>query len=97
ARRQGGAPATLAARIDEALSEVAGHAEADTVRALARLAIGQEGAETDAMISRALPAIEDCHDCADFILVPLLRCRGVYGDRLEAGLLGRIDNAILGY
>ncbi|MFC3321322.1 hypothetical protein [Mesorhizobium cantuariense] len=97
ARRQGMAPDTLAARIDEALSEVAAHAEADTVRALARLAKGQEGAETDAMISRALPAIEDCHDCADFILVPLLWCRGAYGDRLEAGLRARVDSAILGY
>ncbi|TGV41569.1 hypothetical protein EN803_43510, partial [Mesorhizobium sp. M2D.F.Ca.ET.160.01.1.1] len=75
ARRQGDAPEALAASIDEALDEVATHAEADTVRALARLAIGQQGAETDAMISGALPAIEDCHDCADFILVPLLWCR----------------------
>ncbi|UCI21652.1 hypothetical protein FJ970_12135 [Mesorhizobium sp. B2-1-8] len=97
ARRQGGAPETLAARIDEALSEVAGHAEADTVRALARLAKGQEGTETDAMISGVLPAIEDCHDCADFILVPLLWCRRAYGDRLDAGLRGRVDKAILGY
>lgn len=97
ARRQGAAPATLAARIDEALREVSGHAEADTVRALARLAIGQGGAETDAMIAGALPAIEDCHDCADFILVPLLWCRKAFGDRLEPGLLARIDKAILGY
>lgn len=97
ARRQGNASETLAARIEEALIEVAGQAEADTVRALARLAIGQEGAETDAMISGALPAIEDCHDCADFILVPLLWCRGVYGDRLAADLRARVDNAILGY
>ncbi|MFK0692244.1 hypothetical protein ACFX5Q_29245 [Mesorhizobium sp. IMUNJ 23033] len=97
ARRQGSAAATLAARIDEALSEVAEHAEADTVRALARLAIGQEGAETEAMISGALPAIEDCHDCADFILVPLLWCRKAYGDRLAANLCARVDKAILGY
>ncbi len=97
ARRQGDAPATLAARIDEALGEVADHAEADTVRALARLAIGQAGAETGAMIYGALPAIEDCHDCADFILVPLLWCRGAYGDRLEANLRARVDKAILGY
>ncbi|MER8535339.1 hypothetical protein NKH61_19400 [Mesorhizobium sp. M1005] len=96
-RRQGDAPETLTARIDEALREVAGHAEADTVRALARLAIGQQGAETDAMISGTLPAIEDCHDCADFILVPLLWCRKAYGDRLEASLRARVDNAILGY
>lgn len=97
ARRQGAVPETLAARIDEALSEVADHAEADTVRALARLAIGQAGAETDTMVSGALPAIEDCHDCADFILVPLLWCRKAYGDRLEADLRARVDKAILGY
>jgi hypothetical protein len=97
ARRQGDASETLAARIDEALREVAGHAEADTVRALARLAIGQEGAETDAMISSSLPAIEDCHDCADFILVPLLWCRKIYGDRLELNLRARVDSAILDY
>lgn len=97
ARRQGAAPETLAARIDEALQEVAGRAEADTVRALARLAVGQDGPETDAMIAGALPAIEDCHDCADFILVPLLWCRKVFGDRLEAGLRARVDRAILGY
>jgi hypothetical protein len=27
------------------------------------------------MIAASLPAIEDCHDCADFILVPLLWSR----------------------
>ncbi len=97
ARRQGIAPETLTARIDEALKEVAGHAEADTVRSLARLAIGQDGAETDAMIAGALPAIEDCHDCADFILVPLLWGRKAYGEKLDAGLRARVDEAILGY
>jgi hypothetical protein len=97
ARRQGAAPETLAARIDEALNEVAGHAEADTVRALARLAIGQHGPETDAMIAGALPAVEDCHDCADFILVPLLWCRKAYGEQLEPGLRARVDKATLGY
>ena len=97
ARRQGAAPDTLPGRIDEALCEVAAHAEPDTVRALARLAIGADGQATDAMIARALPAIEDCHDCADFALVPLLWCRKAYGDRLEAGLRDRIDQAILGY
>ncbi len=97
ARRQGAAPDTLPARIDEALREVAHRAEADTVRALARLAIDIQGSETDAMIARALPAIEDCHDCADFALVPLLWCRKVYGDAIEAALRQRIDEAVLGY
>jgi hypothetical protein len=97
ARRQGEAPATLEARIDEALGEVADHAEADTVRALARLATGQAGAETEAMIEGALPTIEDCHDCADFILVPLLWSRMAYADALDPALVERIDAAILGY
>jgi hypothetical protein len=97
ARRQGVAPSALAERIGEALGEVAGHAEADTVRALACLAIGKHGGETDAMIAASLPAIEDVHDCADFILVPLLWCRKAYGDRIEPALRARVDAAILGY
>ncbi|TXB71354.1 hypothetical protein FQV27_04620 [Paracoccus aurantiacus] len=97
AARQGDAPATLPARIAEALNEVAEHAEADTVRALARLATGKAGPETDAMIANALPAIEDCHDCADFILVPLLWCRIAYGDAIDPALRDRIDAAILNY
>ncbi|POF27966.1 hypothetical protein [Roseibium marinum] len=97
ADRQGQAPAGLAQRIDEAFREVADYAEADTVRALARLAIGRAGLETEEMISAALPAIEDCHDCADFILVPLLWCRITYGKDLTEALRARIDDAILGY
>jgi len=97
AERQGPAPAELSQRIDEAFREVADYAEADTVRALARLAIGRTGADTEAMISAALPAIEDCHDCADFILVPLLWCRKTYGGDLSETLRARIDKAILGY
>jgi len=97
AHRQGRAPKTLAARIDEALREVAGHAETDTVRALARLALGKTGEETDAMIEAALPPIEDCHDCADFILVPLLWSRKAYADGISPELRERIDKAILNY
>ena len=40
--------------------------------ALARLAVGQPGPETEAMIAAFLPPIADCWDCADFYLVPLL-------------------------
>ncbi|WP_371822110.1 hypothetical protein [Martelella soudanensis] len=95
--RQGLAPASLTERIEEALGEVANHAEADTVRALARFAIGMTGAATDAMIASALPAIEDCHDCADFILVPLIWCRAAYGDEIGAEVRDRVDAAILNY
>ena len=97
AARQGAAPRDQAARIHEALSEVAHFAEGDTVRALARLSIGEKGAETDAMIAASLPAIEDCHDCADFILVPLLWSRSVHADKLDPALVKRIDAAMLGY
>lgn len=95
--RQGEAPVSLRARIDETLTEVAAHAARDTVRAFARLAIGQGGADTDAMIMEALPAIEDCHDCADFALVPLLWARAKFGGAIGAPARERIDAAILGY
>ena len=49
------------------------------------------------MIAGALPAIEDCHDCADFILVPLLWARRVYGEAIAGDLRQRIDAAILNY
>lgn len=97
ADRQGAAPIAMGDRIAEALDEVANHGEADTVRALARLATGRGGAETDAMILGALPAIEDCHDCADFILVPLLWCRHGFADAIGGEVRERIDAAILNY
>jgi hypothetical protein len=97
ATRQGAAPADLLRRIDEALNEVAEHAEMDTVCALARLSTGRRGERTDAMMAASLPAIEDCHDCADFILVPLLWSRAVYARDMDPGLVARIDAAILGY
>lgn len=97
AERQGTAPADPAGRIAEALQEVAEFAEADAVRALARLAIGKSDETTGAMIEAVLPTIEDCHDCADFTLVPLLWSRTAFGDLLADDLLAKIDHAILGY
>jgi hypothetical protein len=97
AARQGRAPVSLPARIAEALDEVSGHAEADTVRALARLSSGRAGAQTEGMILDMLPAIEDCHDCADFILVPLIWCRKAYGGDIAPEVVARIDRAMLGY
>jgi hypothetical protein len=49
------------------------------------------------MIAASLEAIEDCHDCADFILVPLLWSRAKYADKLDAAVVARIDAAMLGY
>ena len=97
ATRQGAAPAELRDRIEEALNEVAEYAEMDTVCALSRLSTGRSGEKTDAMIAASLPAIEDCHDCADFILVPLLWSRTVYSRDMDSSLVARIDAAILGY
>ncbi|MFN3722111.1 MAG: hypothetical protein ACK4VZ_03630 [Paracoccaceae bacterium] len=94
---QGTVPPTLAARIDEALTWVATRAEPDTVAALARLAQGLSGPETEAMIDATLPAIEDCWDCADFALVPLLWGRIRFGHLLSDRVRDRIDAAILGY
>jgi len=97
ARRQGEAPALLADRIKEALDEVAQYGEADSVSALARLAVGHKGFETEAMITGILGAVEKCYDCADFILLPLLWVRAAYCKDLSPELVGRIDKAILGY
>ena len=97
AARLGAAPTTPADRIDEALTEIAGRAEADTVRALARLALGDGGAETRAMIAAALPRIDDLWDCADFALVPLIWCRMRWGALLGDELCARVDRTILGY
>lgn len=92
------APAgSIEERASEALRHVAELGESDTVRALARLAVGQSGPETDAMLAASLPAIADCHDCADFILVPLLWCRTAYGDDIGPTTRAQIDDAILGF
>ncbi len=97
ARRQGPAPAGRAARIAEALAAVAEGGEADTVRAVARLALGDGGEATRAMIAAALTRIDACWDCADFALVPLIWCRAGWPDLLGAEVCDRIDQTILGY
>ncbi len=97
--KTGPAPATLAARIDEALLWIARHAETDTETALACAAIGDAPAlaRAEAIITQALPGIEACFDCADFALVPLLWTRIAYGGQLPPALLARIDAAILDF
>lgn len=95
--RQGAAPATLADRIAETLDEISEHSERDTVRAFARLASGRGGADTDAMIEEILPSIEDCHDCADFSLVPLIWARTTWAPDIGERTRHRIDAAILNY
>jgi hypothetical protein len=90
-------PGDLGERITEILRHVTFRAEPDCVCALARLALGLGGPETDAMLAKSLPAIEDCHDCADFMLVPLLWCRIAYGDAIAPSVRAEIDNAIRGF
>ncbi len=96
AHDHGPAPTALPDRITEALRTVSEHGEADTVCALARLATGDGGAETRAMIEASLPRIDACWDCADFALVPLIVARTKYADLL-GDLSERIDATILGY
>ncbi|WP_436100260.1 hypothetical protein [Pararhizobium sp. LjRoot238] len=97
ADRQGTAPVALVDRITETLDEISEFSERDTVRAFARLASGRAGRDTDAMIEEILPSIEDCHDCADFSLVPLIWSRTVWGKDIGEPTRNRIDQAILGF
>ncbi|MCX2721502.1 hypothetical protein [Roseibium salinum] len=97
AERQGKAPEALKDRIREALDEISDYGEPDNVTALARLGSGRFGAETDRMIADTLPTIMDCHDCADFALVPLLWCRWIYKDDIAPEVVAKIDEAILSY
>ncbi|WP_353980291.1 hypothetical protein [Salinicola endophyticus] len=95
-----GAPAeTLSERIDETLAWIAANAESDTERALACLDAGSEEmrATAERIIEAELPAIEQCYDCADFSLVPLLWARIQHGHRLSPALVARLDAAILDY
>ena len=95
----GPAPQELSARIAEALKFIADEAESDTERALALLAEGgpAERAKAHEIFDAFLPVIEDCWDCADFALVPLLFCRIAYGDRIAPEMRERIDNTALVY
>lgn len=94
---QGEPPESLAARVDEALRHVADNGYSDAISALARLGLGLGGERTEAMISVSLPKIENCHDCADFHLVPLLFARIRYGDLLSDAIRARVDAATLNF
>ncbi|ODT77870.1 MAG: hypothetical protein ABS76_25790 [Pelagibacterium sp. SCN 64-44] len=97
AGRQGPAPSSLDARIEEALRAVARDMESGTTALLARLAMGDNGAEARALLEPALRQIEECWDCADFALVPLLWCRMRWPELLGEADCARIDRAILSY
>lgn len=95
----GPAPEGLPGRIQESIDWVARHAESDTETALACAA--SEDADLHArgvqIIDDALSGIEQCFDCADFALVPLLWTRTVYPERLPVEMRERIDAAILNF
>jgi hypothetical protein len=76
---------------------VARSGEWGTLRALALISTGQSGAESDSMIAADLPAILDCHDCADFTLVPLLWARLRWPERIGEGVRAELDSAILNF
>lgn len=94
--RTGPAPEALPDRIAETLAWIAAHAENDTETALACLDQG-DTARAAAIYEHELFGIEDCFDCADFALVPLLWGRIAYADRIPEGLRDRIDRAALGF
>ncbi|MGO4573987.1 hypothetical protein [Microvirga sp. 2TAF3] len=77
------------------LDHVAEKGERDMVAALARLAVGRGGPETDHIIDSCLPIVGDCHDCADFLLVPLLWCRMAWPDGISAETRASMDDVIL--
>ncbi|WP_205800255.1 hypothetical protein [Microvirga terricola] len=85
----------LKARAHIALDHVAEKGERDMVAALARLALDRGGEETDRIIDSCLPIVGDCHDCADFLLVPLLWCRIAWPDRISPQTRARMDDVIL--
>ncbi|TPW32625.1 hypothetical protein FJU08_04520 [Martelella alba] len=94
---QGRPPETLDLRIDEALHHVADKGYADAISALARLGLGLAGTRTEKMIEVSLPKIENCHDCADFHLVPLLFGRIRFAGLLSDTIRARIDAATLNF
>ncbi|MEZ5668953.1 MAG: hypothetical protein R3F55_16225 [Alphaproteobacteria bacterium] len=91
------AAAGLAARIDEVLAHAGAAAEPGPETALAQLACGRAGPHADAILAATLPPIDDCWDCADFLLVPLLWARIRHGDAIGARVREQIDRAVLGF
>lgn len=95
--KQGNPPSSLSGRVQEALDHVSHNGYPDAISALARLANGLGDETTAAMILNSLPRIEECFDCADFHLVPLLFGRIRYGHLLSEALRQRIDKATIGF
>jgi hypothetical protein len=77
------------------LEHVAERGERDMVAVLARLALGRGGPETDRIVESCLPIVGDCHDCADFLLVPLLWSRMTWPHLIGDETRARMDDVIL--
>ena len=92
-----GKPRPIRSRGRGGPGEVAEKGERDSVAAFARLAIDRGGHETDEILEACLPIIADVHDCADFLLVPLLWCRMAWPERIGAATRTRIDATVLGF
>jgi hypothetical protein len=97
ATRKRRAPPRRRDRIDEALAGWPTRASPIRWRRWRGWRWAMAGRETEAMIDATLPAIEDCWDCADFALVPLLWGRTRFGHLLSDRMRARIDAAMLGY
>lgn len=82
-------------RVRAVLEHVASNGERDMVAVLARLALGRGGPETDRIIESCLPIVGDCHDCADFLLVPLLWSRITWPHLIADETRARMDDVIL--
>jgi len=65
-------------------------------RAIAR--VGRKDVDDiAALVEAALPPVEACHDCADFLLTQLLWLRIGHGDTLPPSLKARLDRSLLGF
>ncbi|WP_262297407.1 hypothetical protein [Microvirga sesbaniae] len=93
--RQPPASPEIGVRARAVLDHVAECGERDLVAVLARLALDRGGPDTDRIIESCLPIIGDCHDCADFLLVPLLWSRMAWPERIAPGTRAGMDDVIL--
>lgn len=93
--RQPPASPDTGVRARAVLEHVAERGERDMVAVLARLALDRGGPDTDRIIESCLPIIGDCHDCADFLLVPLLWSRMSWPERIAPETRARMDDVIL--
>ncbi|UVF20430.1 hypothetical protein HPT29_004585 [Microvirga terrae] len=93
--RQPPASPDIGVRARAVLDHVSERGERDMVAVLARLALDRGGPDTDRIIESCLPIVGDCHDCADFLLVPLLWSRMAWPERIASDTRAGMDDVIL--